>query len=320
MTRRIVTICDSVEAMPLLVLMESYLETKRLSPRNTYRATERVLNDFIDYLADALELKRQAVLWQDITRDSILAWKQHLQENYAPSTAHQRVSLLRSWTKFVASKHKCSDVAVSVVAPSKGRTLFRGITEVQYSSALKIAERQQPLDRFLIELLMWTGLRCNEARCLTLGQISDDWKWIVDVVGKRRKLRNIPISKELRRSLMRYLDWRHQWPTRPEYPLLLSERGYRLRNPQTLRVSQKTIYRKVNKTLLAAGVPDDHAHPHACRHTFAHRTLDELGKKLPSVRALQVLQQLLGHSDMKTTLHYSTKDDDFIFHLVEDLR
>jgi integrase/recombinase XerD len=153
---------------------------------------------------------------------------------------------------------------------------------------------------------------------LTIGHLSEDWQWIQNIKGKGNKSRNIPINKEFRRCILRYMDWRKQYPSGPEYPLLCSSNSAKKTKPDSWRLDGKTIYRIVNESLIQV-TTKDLAHPHTLRHTFARRSLAVIGSKIGNAtKALTMVKEMLGHSSIDTTMIYLNNDKNEISQLMED--
>jgi site-specific recombinase XerD len=129
----------------------------------------------------------------------------------------------------------------------------------------------------LVALLLDTGIRIDEALTLRLQDVDLD-ALLVTVVGKGRKTRLVPMSREARQTLYR---WRLQREAVPGEVFLAAKTG------------SAWEYQNCRRDLLKAhGVT-----PHLCRHTFASTFIAAGGD------AFQ-LQRILGHGDLKTTLRY----------------
>jgi len=72
---------------------------------------------------------------------------------------------------------------------------------------------------------------------------------------------------------------------------------------RVLGVAPSGYYSFARAVRRASGLAD--FHPHRCRHTYALRFVGDGG-------SLAVLQQLLGHADVKTTMRYAKLSQDVI--------
>jgi site-specific recombinase XerD len=163
-------------------------------------------------------------------------------------------------------------------------------------------------DQLLVETLMYTGLRCSELLDLRLepfvsAKLSETQAALmVKVVGKGRKLRQVPFPAALVRNLSRYIALERKYAPGAEASdrLFLSAKGKPLRPS-----GAEYVFRRASER---AGVQ---VHPHLLRHFFAcHRLkyLTGLGLGDP----LGQLQRELGHSQIMTTTRY--------LHLTDEMR
>jgi len=139
-------------------------------------------------------------------------------------------------------------------------------------------------DRVLITVAYACGLRVSEVATLKVADI-DGKRMLVHVhSGKGRKDRLVPLAASLLELLR--LWWRVMRPTEWLFP------GMR---PGT-HVDTRTIQRAVHVAVEKAGIKKK-ATPHTLRHCFATHLL-EAGTDL------RIVQTLLGHSRIATTLRY----------------
>jgi integrase/recombinase XerD len=147
-------------------------------------------------------------------------------------------------------------------------------------------------DRALYELLYATGLRVSEAAALDLKDLMLS-KQLIRVKGKRNKERLVIFGEQAASWLKRYLT--------EVRPLLggIGGLGSALFIGRTgKRLSRKGIWKNYAEAAGAAGVSSK---LHTLRHTFATELLRG-GADLRSV------QELLGHSDLKSTQVYTHVD------------
>jgi len=149
----------------------------------------------------------------------------------------------------------------------------------------KSAER----DYFLFNLMLNTGLRVSELASLTVGHIQD--RKTLEIIGKGSKIREIPLNTAIRSHIEKYLKIkkRRKENLLDEAPLFVS------RKHNTLSV--RAIQRSLDKWLKEADIQTAYS-PHALRHTFG----TELYSKCKNIR---LVQDLMGHSDISTTMIYT---------------
>ena len=146
-------------------------------------------------------------------------------------------------------------------------------------------------DLALLELLYAAGLRVGEACGLDLDDL-DLRTRTVRVLGKGRKERLVPIGVPCAEALSRYLEGGRERFVTAETPagaLFLNARGKRLTSRDAHRIVQKL------GTRAGTGLA---VHPHQLRHTFATHLLE-------GDADLRSVQELLGHSDLRTTQVYT---------------
>ena len=143
-------------------------------------------------------------------------------------------------------------------------------------------------DLALIHLMLFCGLRSCEVLNLQTTDIDfiDDF---IRVRGKGGKERMLPLEKNVRTSLMRYLDFER--PPCSHNTCFVVLKGQKRGRPMTM-AGLRRLFRYHRR---ASSVPK--AKAHRFRHTFATNMIRE-GVSLP------VVQKLLGHCDIELTMAY----------------
>jgi site-specific recombinase XerD len=149
-------------------------------------------------------------------------------------------------------------------------------------------------DAAVLEILYGAGLRISEL--CGLGPSDVDLRGgLVTVLGKRSKIRRVPLGEAAIAAIRAYLDRGRTFLTGPASPpdaLFLNRRGKRL----TPRDARRILERR----LLTDGRAIS---PHTLRHAYATHLLE-------GGADLRAVQELLGHADVATTQLYThlTKD------------
>jgi site-specific recombinase XerD len=212
-------------------------------------------------------------------------------------TVAKKLSALSSFFRYAI------DDDLSPIAVSPVRRVDRPrVANVSHSEGLTASEARaflavstasdEPMHAALAHLLLSTGMRVSEACTADVGSLGRDGDArIVTVVRKGSEKHRLPLSTTCCAALDRYLAPR-QAPK--DAPLLVTRRG---------RLSRSEAYRIVARLAAEAGVRGA-VGPHRLRHTAATMAI-QAGAPLWRV------QEMLGHSDLRTTMRY--------FHAVDSL-
>lgn len=155
------------------------------------------------------------------------------------------------------------------------------------SEATSLLEQRNAL---IVALFYGSGIRLAELHGAKLCDLSEGYATL-RVRGKGDKERIIPLLPELSRRIENYLDTlRHEGLfTTEQMPLIVTEQGTAL--------ARSSIQRIVTNELRRANITGK-ASPHILRHTFATHLLNRNAD-------MRDIQELMGHSSLKTTQHYT---------------
>jgi site-specific recombinase XerD len=127
------------------------------------------------------------------------------------------------------------------------------------------------------------------------------------VRGKCGSEREVPLPEE---SLAALEAWLAVYPLtrgrglRDEQHVFVRLGRYPRRQPPA-QLSAQAVHKLVRRTMLAAGVPERLAHPHALRTYWATSLLED-------GMAIHRVSRRLGHADLRTTSRYAAEHPDHI--------
>jgi len=147
-------------------------------------------------------------------------------------------------------------------------------------------------DQAMFELFYSSGLRLAELAALDLACLPDVAAGELRVLGKRNKLRLVPVGSKARQALAAWAQRRHELAKPEETALFVGQRGARI-NP---RVIEEQLARRA----LGQGLPA-RVYPHMLRHSFASHLLQSSGD-------LRAVQDMLGHASIASTQVYTHLD------------
>lgn len=239
-----------------------------------------------------------------ISRDLILDFLGTRQDEFAEesTTLARKLVSIKLFCRFLLEEAVIAEDPSAIMdSPRLWKYLPEFLTpeEVERLLAVYPAQGKDALDqrnRAILELLYASGLRVSEAAHLKISDVNFD-DAILRVTGKGSKVRIVPVNKTALNIVKYYLlHSRSQLVgangNQPE--LFLSVRGRVLNRERIWAVVKEAAkLANINKTI----------YPHILRHSFASHLL-------ANGADLRVIQEMLGHSDLRTTEIYTHIDNE----------
>ncbi len=236
-----------------------------------------------------------------VTPAVVSAFLQTLSPNKKASSLARSLSAVRGLHRF------CSDRHLSTEGPTtdmEGPKLYRRIPVVlsveEVTRMLSVPFPRAPLglrDKALMEFGYATGARVSEWARVRVADFAPDRRW-VRLFGKGNKERLVPVGREARIALERYIREGRPFLQKPQSgdEVFLNHRGGAM--------SRMAIFTVVKKAAAEAGITKN-VGPHTIRHSFATHLL--LGGA-----DLRAVQAMLGHDDTATTEIYTHVDREYL--------
>jgi len=286
-----------------------YLPKIRARSPHTVQAHKDTLNLYVLYLKTANGIELRKVATADFNRENVLAFLDWLKtvRGCADSTRNQRLTSIRVFCKYLAGEDMLAFDAYSKIQdigrlPVPERVLedILSVDDVKLILEMPdISTKTGLRDRFYMALLYDTGCRNDEILSLTLGDIEpgkDGGK--VKIIGKGRKFRVTPLSKEVIAMLRQYANVFHPEYNRKKHLFYIIRKN--VETPMSADNAARILRKfEAEAKLSRPGIP--HLHPHLFRHVRAMH-LYQAGMPLP------LICEWLGHSQIETTLIYAYAD------------
>lgn len=223
--------------------------------------------------------------------------------NNSIATSDRQLSCFKTFFRYLLDEGILNEDPTSGLHSRKRELrLPKSLTHEEVTNLLIAMPKNDPSEirnLLILELLYGTGVRISEAVALDLEDLDLENKWIKIRYGKGAKQRLVPIGKELKTALDRYLiqarpDLLKNKPR--QTALLVSKRG--------MRITRQAAWFIVKNSGKLANLPMELT-PHSLRHTFATHLL-------AGGADIRVVQELLGHSVVTTTQIYTKVNIDQI--------
>lgn len=205
------------------------------------------------------------------------------------------LSAWRGFYRWFGQRGQATHNPVDGVRPPKSPQGLPKVLSPDEANRLLAAEGENPLqvrDQAMFELFYSSGLRLAELAALDLSCLGELLGGEVRVLGKRNRLRIVPVGSKARQAVSRWVSQRASLAAAGEAALFVSQRGTRL----GVRMIQLRLQRRGLEQGLLARV-----HPHMLRHSFASHVLQSSGD-------LRAVQEMLGHASISSTQVYTHLD------------
>ncbi len=264
---------------------------KSLSPRtlDAYR---------LDLEQAAVWFEKAGTSISSAGRDEIAGYMRHLSASgLSARSIRRKLSSLRGFYGFLEGEGLRADDPSGLLRPPRTRTVLPGTLSPAEAAALVEAYGSEtPLstrNRALLEIAYGCGLRESELVDLTLDRLHLDERYLRPL-GKGGRERVVPMGGPAAGWTRLYLEEARPRlaGTRVFRNVFLSARGRPL--------SRMTVWTIVSGAAARAGIRTG-VHPHSLRHSFATHLLE-------GGADLRVVQELLGHADIRTTEIYTNID------------
>jgi integrase/recombinase XerD len=283
-------------------LLDDYTDFLVVERRVSQATVDVYMSEITRYLAF---LRAKQVAIEDAAVDTLVAFlvERSERDHVNQRTQGRNLSSLKSFFRYLNEAGIREDDPTQLIdAPKLPTVLPVSVSYDIVDSILASIDDSvgNPLgirDKAMFELIYSCGLRISELCGLRLSDFRQEPR-ILRVVGKGNKERLVPIGEYAMKALGRYLD-----EARPvlrtnrlqEQTLFLGRRGRPL--------TRALVWKRFKAYCETAGVE---AKVHTLRHSFASHLLR-------GGADLRTVQELLGHSDIRTTQIYThTETEDLL--------
>ena len=269
----------------------SYLQLERRLSPNSLLSYERDLHQFSSFMEE------QGISdWTEVHRSHLAKYMLTLKEQgRKAATISRHIVSVRAFFHHLSVRGIIvSDPSIHMEAPKQERKAPKVLTVADTNALLecpKTASAAGKRDKAMLELLYATGIRVSELVSLNVEHLHLNMGYI-ECMGTGMKERVVPFGSHAKAALAEYMEGGRQGlltGREPASALFLNHLG--------TRMTRQGFWKMIKKYAKEAGVMDAIT-PHMLRHSVASHMLDNGAD-------VRVVQELLGHSDVATTLKYT---------------
>ena len=267
---------------------EDYLEAKDKSI-NTISCYIRDTKAFIKWYEGRTDAGIEKVIELDLVE-----YKKHLQgSGDEVITINRKLASINSFLKYMHQEGIINETISVAVIKDKDKRQFKGFEDKElWKLRNEIHRSGNQMHICIIEVLLQTGIRVSELVNIKLKDMKiSERKGSLQVIGKGNAKRTIPLNKDARKAIEKYLEVRQDDDS--EY-LFIGQRGSIKRNAVNLILNKygERVQIKITQ--------------HMARHTLGYH----LVKKQVEITTIQ---QILGHESIVTTnLYTRTPEKDMV--------
>lgn len=277
---------------PLIRKYKQYLQLERGFSSNTLAAYLTDLDKLLSFLcAERIDLT-------DTTLEDLQTFSAGLHDiGIHPRSQARILSGVKSFFRYlVIEDYIQSDPSELLEAPNRGFKIPEVLTLDEIDRLIDSIDLSKPegqRNRAILETLYSCGLRVSELSTLKLSALYLE-EGFIQIDGKGKKQRLVPISPRAIHEINHYLMDRNQQHIQPKFEdfLFISRKGK--------NISRIMVFHIIKEQAKVAGITKNIS-PHTFRHSFATHLLEGGAN-------LRAIQCMLGHESITTTEIYTHID------------
>lgn len=269
----------------------SYLHNVKKTSQNTELSYQRDLMKMMHFLQE-----QNVEKVSDVTETLLNSYILDLEKKgMAAATVSRNIASMKAFYSYLLKNHAIKeDPAEHLKAPKVEKKLPDIMTVSEIEKLLEQPGEHTAKglrDRAMLELLYATGIRVTELISLKLGDVN--WKLDYIICRDRNKERMVPFGSKAKAALEKYMK-----QARAE---LVGEKKCEMLFPNCSgeSMSRQGFWKLLKQYVKQAGIQMEIT-PHTLRHSFATHLVENGAD-------LHVVQEMLGHSDISTTMMYAAK-------------
>ena len=249
---------------------------------------EKSKNSLVHY-RQVVELFVNSFEVDDICKLDIIDFKKNLEEEYAPATVKNYITIANRFIKYCELVEKDLDpdellrthhskMTLKNIKIQQAASLDDVIEPSDFKRMCRMAKQCHRMDIYLImKIFAYTGIRVSELSYFTVENVKANYI----TVKNKGKIRDVILRNDLKREILKYC------------------RTEKIKSGKIFFLTYKQIYYQLKKIAgKCRGISLDKIHPHAFRHMFAINYLDVGGQ-------VTDLMDILGHNSIQTTSLYT---------------
>jgi len=284
------------------IYFEDFLPVNQKRSKHTIAAYSHSFALFFKFLHEAKNMPHYLVDYKHLTVqlfDEFLAWLEK-ERNCSAATKRARMSAITSFLKYASRREmaalKACNAAMVMGLPRVAHNSFPYFTVEEIRIILNLPDARTRLggrDLVLLSLLYDSAARAQELCDLCVDDIKFGNPTKVKLLGKGKKMREVPVSEEVAR-LVKYHIQRNGLEKKS--PLFSSQTREKMTVACMRNLTNK--YVKIAKQKHPALFNEPKYSPHSFRHSKAIHMLE-------AGTALVYIRNFLGHSSIQSTEVYA---------------
>ncbi len=234
------------------------------------------------------------LIWETVDSSVVREWVIYMIDDrkFETTTVNLRLSALRTFYHYLVRLGKVTqNPMLRICGPKNKKLLPAFVKEKDMDALIDDVEFGDSFagvrDRLIILMLYTAGLRVSELQGLLDKDVMME-EGVLKIVGKRNKQRLVPFGEELREAIRHYVEVRDA---------IYENHGFFFLGVKGGQISVRVV-RYIVEKYLSIVTSQKKKSPHVLRHSFATSMLNNGAD-------LRVIQELLGHSSLKTTEVYT---------------